>query len=146
MFETVLVAVDDSEFAWRVIETLGRLQLASSCLVVLAHIVPPPPSEDFVEADISQSSEITSEPVEAENWLEQLSESIDYPIARKVVTGDAAEEIVRLAGIHQCDLIIIGSRGLKGVRRIIQGSVSSQVVADAPCSVFVVHADGQPGS
>jgi nucleotide-binding universal stress UspA family protein len=56
----------------------------------------------------------------------------------EIVTGDPAEEIIRLANIYQVDLIAIGSRGLTGVKRIIQGSVSSQVVENAPCSVMVV--------
>ncbi|BAC91491.1 universal stress protein [Gloeobacter violaceus] len=140
MLKNVLVAVDSSEFAWRVIEALSHLHLAPNCLVVLAHIVPPPTSEDFVEADVPHTQqEGVPMAVEAESWLDTLSVEIDYPTAQEIVTGDAAEEIVRLAGIHRCELILIGSRGLKGLTRIIQGSVSSQVVADAPCSVYVVR-------
>ncbi|AGY57566.1 universal stress protein [Gloeobacter kilaueensis] len=139
MLKTVLVAVDSSDFAWRVIEALQTLQLAPNCLVVLTHIVPPPAGEDFVEADVPQEQEGVPEPIAAENWLEALSARVDFPIAREVVTGDAAEEIVRLAGIHRCELIVIGSRGLKGLDRVIRGSVSSEVVADAPCSVLVVR-------
>ncbi|MBC6435836.1 universal stress protein, partial [Nostoc sp. HG1] len=40
--------------------------------------------------------------------------------------------------IYKTDLIIIGSRGLMGMKRIVQGSVSSQVVEEANCSVLVV--------
>jgi nucleotide-binding universal stress UspA family protein len=36
---------------------------------------------------------------------------------------------------------VIGSRGLTGLQRILEGSVSSQVVADAPCSVLVIKSD-----
>ncbi len=59
----------------------------------------------------------------------------------EIVTGDPAQEIIRLTNIYHADLIIIGSRGLTGVKRILQGSVSSQVVEDAPCSVLVVKPD-----
>jgi nucleotide-binding universal stress UspA family protein len=55
-----------------------------------------------------------------------------------MVTGDPSEEIIRLANIYQADLIVIGSRGLTGMNRILQGSVSSQVVENAHCSVLVV--------
>jgi nucleotide-binding universal stress UspA family protein len=54
------------------------------------------------------------------------------------VTGDVAEEIVRLANIYKADLIVIGCRGLTGLKRILEGSVSSQVVGEAVCSVLVV--------
>ncbi|HEY9644886.1 MAG TPA: universal stress protein, partial [Chroococcidiopsis sp.] len=60
------------------------------------------------------------------------------PSEVEVTSGDPAEEIVRLAHIHNADLIVMGSRGLTGLSRVLQGSVSGQVVADAPCSVLVV--------
>lgn len=59
----------------------------------------------------------------------------------EIVTGDPAEEIIRLANIYQADLIVIGSRGLTGMNKIIQGSVSSQVVENATCAVLVVKTE-----
>jgi nucleotide-binding universal stress UspA family protein len=56
----------------------------------------------------------------------------------EIVAGDPAEEIIRLANIYSVELIVIGSRGLTGLDRIVRGSVSSQVVEDAPCSILVV--------
>jgi nucleotide-binding universal stress UspA family protein len=134
--KTVLVAVDSSELAWSVVEMLDHLQLDPECLVILAHIVPPPPLEESVEADVPHSEPQSLQDIQT--WLDELSEKIDYRIATEVVTGDPADEIVRLATINRVDLVVIGSRGLRGLNRILQGSVSSQVVADAPCSVLVV--------
>ena len=57
----------------------------------------------------------------------------------EIVTGDPTEEILRLANLYRADLIVIGNRGLKGVKRVIEGSVSSQVADEAPCSVFIVR-------
>ena len=56
------------------------------------------------------------------------------------MSGDPAEEILRLANIYEADLIAIGCRGLTGLKRILEGSVSAEVVAEAPCSVLVVRA------
>lgn len=58
----------------------------------------------------------------------------------EIVSGEPAEEILRLANIHKVDLIAIGCRGLTGLKRILEGSVSAEVVAEAPCSVLVVRA------
>jgi nucleotide-binding universal stress UspA family protein len=137
MVKTVLVAVDSSDLAWRVIAALEQLCLDDNCVVVLAHIVPPPEPDETVAVDVPHV-EVEHLFHDREAWLDTLREKIDYSTIPEIVTGDPAEEIVRLAGIHQCELIVLGSRGLKGLSRIIQGSVSSQVVADAPCSVFVV--------
>lgn len=140
MVKTVLVAVDSSEFAWRVIDALGILHLEPNCLIVLAHIIAPPPPESIVAADVPHiPDEEYEEFRDTEVWLGELSSDVPYTTTFEIVTGDAAEEIVRLAGIHKSDLIVLGSRGLKGMSRVIHGSVSSQVVADAPCSVMVVR-------
>ena len=48
-------------------------------------------------------------------------------------------EIVALAEELQADLIVIGSRGLGGVRRALMGSVSDSVVRHAHCPVLVVR-------
>jgi nucleotide-binding universal stress UspA family protein len=56
--------------------------------------------------------------------------------------GAVAEEIVGLAGELEVDLIIVGSRGLRGIRRAITGSVSEGVFRHARCPVMVVRPKG----
>jgi nucleotide-binding universal stress UspA family protein len=51
--------------------------------------------------------------------------------------GDPGTAIVEAA--KDTDLIIVGSRGLNPVQRILLGSVSSKVVHRAPCDVLVVR-------
>jgi nucleotide-binding universal stress UspA family protein len=53
--------------------------------------------------------------------------------------GAVAMEIVALAEEIGADLIVMGSRGLGGVRRALMGSVSDSVVRHAHCPVLVVR-------
>ena len=53
--------------------------------------------------------------------------------------GAAAAEIVDLAEEIGARLIVMGSRGLGGIRRALMGSVSDSVVRDAHCPVLVVR-------
>lgn len=53
--------------------------------------------------------------------------------------GDAADELVRAADEFGADTIVIGSRGQRGVVRMVVGSVARQVLRHAPQSVLVVH-------
>lgn len=52
---------------------------------------------------------------------------------------DAAETIINVANNLNVDLIIVGSRGLKGLTRFLLGSVSEKVVRYANKPVLVVH-------
>jgi nucleotide-binding universal stress UspA family protein len=58
--------------------------------------------------------------------------------------GAVAEEIVVLADELEADLIIVGSRGLRGIRRTLAGSVSKSVFRHARCPVMAVRAKDDP--
>jgi nucleotide-binding universal stress UspA family protein len=52
-----------------------------------------------------------------------------------------ADAIVELARSHDAAAIVIGSRGLRGLRARLAGSTSNAVLKQAPCPVLVVHDD-----
>lgn len=56
--------------------------------------------------------------------------------------GEPDQEIVALAEELESSLIVIGSRGLGGIRRALMGSVSDSVVRHAHCPVMVVRPEG----
>lgn len=54
--------------------------------------------------------------------------------------GQAAEEVLDLAREVGADLIIVGSKGLTGVERLVLGSVAEHIVREAGCTVEVARA------
>jgi nucleotide-binding universal stress UspA family protein len=54
-------------------------------------------------------------------------------------SGDTADSIVEAARERGADLVVVGSRHRKLVERLLFGSVSAEVVVDAPCDVLVVR-------
>ncbi|MEB3216974.1 MAG: universal stress protein [Nostocales cyanobacterium 94392] len=137
MLKTIVAALDGSEITERIIEFLGQLVLQKESKVVLCHVFPPPQSEMQLPADYPQNTSGISY-LQIEKQLESYQQQLSVKTDVELVMGDPAEEITRLANIYQADLIIIGSRGLTGMKRIVQGSVSSQVTEDAHCSVLIV--------
>ncbi len=70
--------------------------------------------------------------------LEHLRER-GVKCAGHVVPDDPAAAIIDVAGREGADLVIVGSRGLGGVKRFLRGSVSARVATHAPMSVLIVH-------
>lgn len=138
MLNTIVVALDDSEIAERVMQTLPGLVLPKSGKVVLCHVFSPPDADKELPADRPHPKSVEVSYLQVEKQLLSYQKQLSVDSELELVTGDPAEEIIRLANIYQADLIVIGSRGLTGMKRIVQGSVSSQVVEDAHCSVLVV--------
>ncbi len=54
--------------------------------------------------------------------------------------GDALDGILAFAAAERCDLIVLGTHGRRGLRRLILGSTAENVVRHAPCAVLVAQA------
>ncbi len=57
----------------------------------------------------------------------------------KVLSGDVGEEILSYASENNCNLIVMGTHGYKGLERIMFGSVADKVVKTACCPVMTIN-------
>jgi len=141
MFKTVLVAADNSVTASRAVAAAVELVkiLGGDLHVVTAYR----PESVKVDKLPDEYMDRVTDP--ADLLLARLRESIVaqgveasyYPAA-----GDAAEAIVKVADQVGADLIVVGNRGMKGVRRVL-GSVPNSVAHQANCSVLIVDTVGE---
>lgn len=53
-------------------------------------------------------------------------------------TGPAADAIIKRAGEVEADLIVVGSRGHTGFKRLLLGSVAERTLREGPCAVLAV--------
>jgi nucleotide-binding universal stress UspA family protein len=60
-------------------------------------------------------------------------------IVTAVLDGHPAEELDTYAGLHDIDLVVIGSHGRKGLDRLLIGSVADKVVRGAKVPVLIVR-------
>ena len=65
--------------------------------------------------------------------------STTLKIQERIALGHEAQEILKAARQQKADLVIVGSKGLTGLRRFFMGSVAHTVSRHAPCSVLVVR-------
>jgi nucleotide-binding universal stress UspA family protein len=138
MWKTILVALDGSEVAERLTQTLDDLVLLPETRVIFCHVLPQPEAGIELPADRPLGDGSKLGYLQVEKQIQSYQEKLSVRSELELVVGEPATEILRLSYIYQADLIIIGSRGLTGMKRIVQGSVSSQVMEEANCSVMVV--------
>ena len=77
------------------------------------------------------------------NTLEEIKQKYKnskVKLRTQVLVGPPIDKIVEFANRHNVDLIVIGSRGLKGISRVLRGlgSVSRSVTEKAKCTVMIV--------
>ena len=76
--------------------------------------------------------------------LDQMADKIkDSGIAmtRKLLFGDPASALVTFADEEKVDMIIIGSKGLTGIKKFMLGSVALKVATYAHCTVVIIKLD-----
>lgn len=64
----------------------------------------------------------------------------DIEVETHTVTGDPADALLEVAETVGASMIVVGSRGMHGVRRVL-GSVASKVSHRAGCNVLIVATD-----
>ena len=137
----LLVATDGSEDAARAIRVAADLSGRAGSNLHLAHAWRR--STSFLGYSPVWGAEDSYVREEAERLLEEQAERARA--AGGTVAGShpsegrPAEEIAGLAGELGAGLVLVGSRGLGPVKRLVMGSVSEGVVELAPCPVLVVR-------
>ena len=62
-------------------------------------------------------------------------------VSTHVASGPAADAIAHAAETFGADLIVMGTRGLTGLKHVLLGSVAERTIRTAPCPVLTVKAD-----
>jgi nucleotide-binding universal stress UspA family protein len=145
----ILLATDGSEEATLATEAATELSKNTASELHLAYVLPTPerlayphhyPTE--VREDIFEQAK-----KDAGEFLDKQAEQIrsggGSVTEAHVRTGRPDHEIVSLSDDLGVGLIVIGSRGLTGMRRALMGSVSDSVVRHAHCPVMVVRKERQ---
>jgi nucleotide-binding universal stress UspA family protein len=82
--------------------------------------------------------------VELKHWARALPAPGERTTFHVLEATDAANALIEFARANRADHIVIGARSSSALRRFL-GSVSAQVVAQAPCTVTVVRAASAQG-
>jgi nucleotide-binding universal stress UspA family protein len=91
--------------------------------------------EKCLEEQKNQHEKILTEALEK---IKKANPSLK--VSMKLVEGRPADRIVEIAKEGNFDIIVMGSRGLGGIKELVLGSVSDRVADHAPCPVLIVKA------
>ena len=140
----ILCASDFSKTSGKALISAIDLAKANRARLTIVHahvpIVPLVP-EQYLEASTWDRVD-----TETRRWAEHQVEKLNEKARKRgvrasamIVTGDPAQQIVRMARSKRADLIVVGTHGRRGLSKFFLGSVAERVVATAPCPVMTVR-------
>ena len=147
-YKNILVAYDGSEQSKRALS--AALEFVDAGLgehvVMLSSYDPDSLQEIDFEIAARLAGGIMHEGPAPQELVSEIQSTLESEFADHLgcielvtVYGKPAEAIVSTAKTKDCDLIVMGSRGLTGLKSVLLGSVSRDVSEKASCPVLIVR-------
>lgn len=148
MIKKILVAIDGSKSSDKALEFGLDLAEKYVAQVVLINVFDSSSFLYLTAPSLAQAPIVATEQLEESRIFhsKMLSKTLrkaksfnkDLEISKKLVEGRPADRIIEVAKEGGFDLIVIGSRGLGGIKEFFLGSVSDRVADGASCPVLIV--------
>lgn len=146
-FKNILVPIDGSEFSIRALKYAITITERFNSNLIALHIVPSSTRYDFFarEKDFEPNSPVNqllqSAYMEAQKWFDDIKEKMGVKFKTDVIIAKESivKEIIEYSEREKIDLIIIGTRGRSGLKKLLLGSTASGVVTYANCPVIVTR-------
>ncbi|HEU5034754.1 MAG TPA: universal stress protein [Mycobacteriales bacterium] len=148
MYRTIVVGTDGSSTADRAVDAAG--ELGRMCGAKVHVVTAYRPVRSAVLAGVGAVGAAVTAPtwlgdderVAAEEVVRRAGERLAQTGVSAIALarlGEPADALLAIAEELDADLIVVGNRGMTGVRRYLLGSVADRVAHHAPCSVHIVH-------
>lgn len=144
-YNKILVALDGSDACMNALRQSFKLALDEKMWITVVAI-DPPYLGDIDLVGISNIKEVLQGKGEA--ILEEarkIAEEERALIKTRHEEGEPFEKIVEIAEEENCDLIVMGRRGMAGIERTLMGDVTAKVIGHFRGRTLVVTADGDLG-
>lgn len=147
MYEKILVATDGSTLSKKAVNSAIALAAITGASLVALKVVPRYPQSYFEGGLALQAAEVGS--IE-KKWADEALAVVDevkktaeiQGVKTRAVTIKSdivSDAIIASAKKHKCDLIVMASHGRKGVKRLLLGSETHQVLTHTHIPVLVLR-------
>jgi nucleotide-binding universal stress UspA family protein len=147
MYKRILIATDGTDLSRKASDSGMALAEALGAQVVVLNVIPRYPLGYFEGgANVAVTDVARIERQWTDSAQKMVNAVRDRAEARgikaKAVTSRSdlvAESIIAAAKKHKCDLIVMASHGRKGLKRLLLGSETTQVLTHSPIPVLVLR-------
>ena len=144
-----MIAIDGSKPSLDASEQAISLAAKYEAELIAVHVVSPDVRHGYLEDVITPGLPASLKEVvvlameKGQKYLDDVKQNASenkVEVRTEVLIGGSSvvKEIVEYAEEHQIDLIVIGTRGISGIKKMLLGSTASGVLSYARCPVLIV--------
>jgi len=137
-YRKILVAVDSSESSKNALHQAFKLANEEKCWITVTSVVPPYEGEIETLGVKDIKAALRKPCDDALGEVEKIAKTERMLVKTVCEEGEVYERIVDLADAENCDVIVMGRRGLRRVERTLIGSVTARVIGHTQRDVLVV--------
>ncbi|HWR37318.1 MAG TPA: universal stress protein [Clostridia bacterium] len=134
----ILVATDFSEYSAKALDYGAQIAQRYDSTIHLLHVIRPGIPNELLSPqslpdDIEREKQAAEE--QLQSWAQRLNE-IQYKTWLKY--GDVPEVVKTLMAVENVDLIVLGTHGRSGLKKLVLGSVAQAIFREADCPVLTI--------
>lgn len=138
-WKKIIVSTDFSDLSNHAIAYGVTLAKEFDAKLYLCHVIDLSSATMYGEATFAFEAQSRHMEEYAYHQLKVLMDGQEIEWEPLVTTGRAADEIARLAKENEVDLSVIATRGRKGLKRLVLGSVTEQLMRILSCPLMVIR-------
>jgi nucleotide-binding universal stress UspA family protein len=145
MYKSIVVGTDGSSTARQAVVHAAKLAAQNDAELHIVHAFQPP--------DVAVLADTAAIPMNPVEWRKETEAHAERVCADAVleaqelgakaeshaVPGGAAEALIQVAETVGADLLVVGNRGMSGVKRFFLGSVPNTVSHHSPCNLLILR-------
>ena len=147
MYKKILVATDGTKLSQKAIEAASELAVNFDAVLTIVRVVPPYQKTFFDGSSMLSIKEMTA--IEKE-WEDKAQASLNQLLkttvgkhlsVNAVVTksSNVSDALLKVAKKSKADLIVMASHGRGGIKRVLLGSETLQVLTHSEVPVLVIR-------
>lgn len=144
-YRKILVAIDSSDSSMHALQESLKLAFKEGSQITVVSVAPRFEG-DLSLMEVGNISAALKNPFEiALSKAEEMARSSGVPIRIVSEEGEPYKRIIDVAETENCDLIVMGTKGVSSIERVLVGSVAAGVIGHSHRDVLVIPAKSQIG-
>ena len=145
MYKVIIVGSDGSDRAAVAVREAIALAKMSGAKLHVVHVVRPVTmvGAEQLDAGASAATRASLHDYGDDLCKELLAEAEGQGVSGEahVVEGHPADILIKLAEHIHADVVVVGNRGMTGIKRFVLGSIPNTVSHHCPCSLLIVNTE-----